>query len=259
MANKLQGDWIYLTNEQANKLFDFVSNSNLPIIGTSIKEPALSEVNVDMYEQGMNRSIIFHFKTFEGNEIRQEVHDDFFNDIDVDYGFITRVYGREGNQATPAYEIIRYVEKTDDGQSMICTKAYRYPSFGEWTKDFMLHSQLFTLFLYAGVQTVIHSYGDQLVTRKEYKKGIKSKVVHGEMYNAPGKVLVYQLPSVTDEMKSRIRKHIEVIVRHCEAWGVRGHYRHYKNGTVVYIKPYVKGINKSAYKGREYVLFKEEA
>ena len=29
--------------------------------------------------------------------------------------------------------------------------------------------------------------------------------------------------------------------RHCEAWGVRGHYRHYKNGKVIFIKPYVKG------------------
>jgi len=29
--------------------------------------------------------------------------------------------------------------------------------------------------------------------------------------------------------------------RHCEAWGVRGHYRHYKSGKVVYIQPYTKG------------------
>ena len=29
--------------------------------------------------------------------------------------------------------------------------------------------------------------------------------------------------------------------RHCEAWGVRGHYRHYKNGKVVFIHPYIKG------------------
>lgn len=32
--------------------------------------------------------------------------------------------------------------------------------------------------------------------------------------------------------------------RHCEAWGVRGHYRHYKNGKVVFIKPYTKGKGK---------------
>lgn len=29
--------------------------------------------------------------------------------------------------------------------------------------------------------------------------------------------------------------------RHCEAWGVRGHWRHYKSGKVVFIKPHTKG------------------
>lgn len=38
--------------------------------------------------------------------------------------------------------------------------------------------------------------------------------------------------------------------RYCEAWGVRGHYRHYKNGRTVYIKPYKKG--KGQMKNTEY-------
>lgn len=29
--------------------------------------------------------------------------------------------------------------------------------------------------------------------------------------------------------------------RHCEAWMVRGHYRHYKTGKVVYVRPHKKG------------------
>jgi len=29
--------------------------------------------------------------------------------------------------------------------------------------------------------------------------------------------------------------------RHCEAWGVRGHYRHYKSGKIVYVRPHTKG------------------
>ena len=32
--------------------------------------------------------------------------------------------------------------------------------------------------------------------------------------------------------------------RHCEAWQVRGHYRHCKNGKVVFVKPFVKGHGK---------------
>ena len=40
-------------------------------------------------------------------------------------------------------------------------------------------------------------------------------------------------------------------IRHCEAWMVRGHYRHYKSGKVVYISPYKKGngrVNDKTYK-----------
>lgn len=43
-------------------------------------------------------------------------------------------------------------------------------------------------------------------------------------------------------------------VRHCDAWGVHGHYRHYKSGRVAYIAPYVKGPDRSQYCGREYEL-----
>lgn len=40
----------------------------------------------------------------------------------------------------------------------------------------------------------------------------------------------------------------------CQAWGVRGHFRHYRNGTVIFIQPYVKGKNKEKYKGKVYEL-----
>lgn len=32
--------------------------------------------------------------------------------------------------------------------------------------------------------------------------------------------------------------------RYCESWGVRGHFRHYKSGKVIYISPYKKGFGK---------------
>lgn len=41
----------------------------------------------------------------------------------------------------------------------------------------------------------------------------------------------------------------------CPAWGVRGHYRHLKNGKVIFVRPFVKGkerANAGAYKEKEY-------
>lgn len=43
----------------------------------------------------------------------------------------------------------------------------------------------------------------------------------------------------------------------CLCWGVRGHFRYYKNGKVAWVKPYRKGKernNDATYAGKEYVL-----
>jgi hypothetical protein len=57
-----------------------------------------------------------------------------------------------------------------------------------------------------------------------------------------------------------LKKHDEtsdnaVKIWHCPAWEVRGHYRHYKNGKVTYVKPHVKGkLRDTLVVGREYDL-----
>ena len=54
--------------------------------------------------------------------------------------------------------------------------------------------------------------------------------------------------SSTVASKIRSRK----IVRVAECWSVRGHYRHYKSGKVVYIKPFEKGANKGKIVPKKY-------
>ena len=49
---------------------------------------------------------------------------------------------------------------------------------------------------------------------------------------------------------------------HCECWSVRGHFRHYKNGKVVWVKPHEKGAKRnSGFKTEDktYKLNKEES
>ena len=46
----------------------------------------------------------------------------------------------------------------------------------------------------------------------------------------------------------------------CEAWGVSGHWRHYSNGKIVWIKPYVKGRARkdpSKYSPKTYTILEE--
>ena len=80
--------------------------------------------------------------------------------------------------------------------------------------------------------------------------------------SAPKKIYVRmrKLPPLTDTEKwAELRPASSgsssgEFIRHCDAWGVHGHYRHYKSGSVVYIAPYVKGPDRSQYRGREYEL-----
>lgn len=47
------------------------------------------------------------------------------------------------------------------------------------------------------------------------------------------------------------RKKAEI---HCLAWGVRGHFRRYKSGKVIFIEAYVKGKEREKYSGKDYAL-----
>ena len=51
--------------------------------------------------------------------------------------------------------------------------------------------------------------------------------------------------------KSQARKKAEIT---CPAWGVRGHFRHLRNGKTVFVEAYIKGKEKDKYKGKEYAL-----
>lgn len=90
------------------------------------------------------------------------------------------------------------------------------------------------------------------------KKGGKTKK------SPPQKTRLYRLVHLTDEQTEELKKTIHdehekrKMERHCTAWGVRGHYRHYKSGKVAYIKPHVRGKEKSSYQGREYVLLPKD-
>ena len=73
------------------------------------------------------------------------------------------------------------------------------------------------------------------VTTRQYKPMKERK------YNPP-KNKVYKLIDVV----RKYEKHINKNKRHmnCDYWEVKGHFRHYKSGKVVWVKPHSKGKNK---------------
>ncbi len=112
------------------------------------------------------------------------------------------------------------------------------------------------LFAFCLVQFLMLHGAEKISFRKEYRKALKpartSQLI--APYTQPGKVRILDISVTESEVRDYVRRASAVHTWHCPAWGVRGHYRHYKNGKVSYVKPYVKGKNKSAYAGREYTL-----
>ncbi|MBQ9251592.1 MAG: hypothetical protein IJ188_03030 [Clostridia bacterium] len=83
---------------------------------------------------------------------------------------------------------------------------------------------------------------------KEKGRGAKQK--------APPKVRLFKSYTLKKNWVSRVnRKKAEIT---CPAWGVRGHYRHYRNGKTVFVQAYVKGRDRANYAGKEYELLPAE-
>ena len=69
--------------------------------------------------------------------------------------------------------------------------------------------------------------------------------------NKRNSVRLFKSYKLIKNWKSQARKKAEIT---CPAWGVRGHFRHLRNGKVIFVEAYVKGKEKDKYKGKEYNL-----
>lgn len=77
----------------------------------------------------------------------------------------------------------------------------------------------------------------EIVPNNEYKR-------KGKKTNKRRKVKTYRVITIDREQLMAIPSKIKRPIS-CESWGVIGHYRHYKNGKTVFIKPYKKGKKRS--------------
>ena len=112
------------------------------------------------------------------------------------------------------------------------------------TLDFLVYMFLFTNHFMLNYKDVALD-----VEEKECKGHSESKKHN---HNRRGAVRMFKQYTLKKGWKTQVnRKKAEI---HCLAWGVRGHFRHYKNGRVVFVNPYVKGKERDKYKGKDYII-----
>lgn len=98
-------------------------------------------------------------------------------------------------------------------------------------------------FMQYAVEKAMHrEYKEMPITNKKYKP------IEERKKNKPKQE--YKLFEVIRKYEKHINHNKHNIT--CERWDVKGHFRHYKNGKITYVKPYEKG--KGIKKEKEYKL-----
>jgi hypothetical protein len=122
------------------------------------------------------------------------------------------------------------------------TKEYLEPIFLEKNNTKEVHRNDLPLQEFFYLNKFIMDYRPVItIEDKEEHIQIQSKKKHKK--NKPTyRINLYKVIHLKKDWQTEIKKHIEYT---CPAWRVHGHYRTYKSGKQVYIKPYVKGKNRN--------------
>ena len=113
-----------------------------------------------------------------------------------------------------------------------------------------------TALMFDTLNTFMLHYGEIAFNVREIVCKKPSKKRAAPAANTGHKVRLIKSYTLKKNWKTKVeRKKAEI---RCLAWGVRGHFRHYKDGRVVFVHPYVKGKERDKYVGRDYVLLPKE-
>jgi len=248
---KFKGDRIEVSSSEAHRLVNMVGELNARKALDIIAHPSLTMFNLNIKSHAYPDEII-SCKIMSRAELPEGVSEgsDFENAV------YFRVHQIEGDTAYALFEAI--VGINSSGMIRESTRRFEY---GEYLSDECINTAVSRCFFgFIAIQNLLlhhrQCFRESIETTTKHMlckkgKGVKSK--------RPGKVKVYKLNNISDEIIEKAGCSSEKYTRYCDAWGVRGHYRHYASGKTAYVKPYVKGRCRDKYTGREYVLFKEAA
>lgn len=126
-----------------------------------------------------------------------------------------------------------YQNKYDGLQVYCSVNEERYTNIGHDLAQMVLRVIIYVL--NAPRNKVIKESNNKPKTNKN-KRNYNSRIQNKNVYLL-SEIVEYENNNLA--LKNKSTRKIS-----CDCWGVRGHYRHYKNGNVVFIKEYKKGKNR---------------
>lgn len=247
----LRGDWIEFTYVQFNEVCRVIEQIDYLEAIRYLREPAIRILNLQIMDNAKGE--IIHYEIIG----IQDVDANFTGGAVFTNGLKTSCFMVDGSSAYEVFQCIQWFNKNNE----VCGYTWQTEYGSELTRDYVEDSELHFLVAFLAIQHLMLHCKELLSYRVEeciiHRAGKRRRGKKRE-YRYPEKVRIYTISKAGPLEPKNGKKCKQAHIWHCDAWGVRGHYRYLKSGKVSYVKPYVKGREKDAYSGREYVLFKED-
>lgn len=126
-------------------------------------------------------------------------------------------------------------DNVSDGMNVYCNSTEKkYTDIGHDIAQLVLRTIVY----------IMNTPRDKIVKPKTTKKQIEEKkIVASDKENK-----IYLLDEIVEYVNVNGLKSNGAYTINCPCWSVRGHYRHYKNGKVIFVKNYEKGKEKGKVK-----------
>src|SRR5699024_5486143 len=187
----------------------------------------------------------------------QDVDANFTGGAVFENGLKTSCFMVDGSSAYEVFQCIQWFNENNE----VCGYTWQTEYGSELTRKYVEDSELHFLAAFLAIQHLMLHCKELLSYRVEeciiHLAGKRRRGKKRE-YRHPEKVRIYTISKAGPLEPKNAKKCKQAHIWHCDAWGVRWHYRYLQSGKGSYVKPYVKGRKKDAYSGREYVLFKED-
>ncbi len=238
-------DIIRLTENQANWLSDIGNDFGRDEFVELIEHPALPDVVLDI--NGNEGRLLCRIQITSASKLPKEALSGRIP-TSKNAMFLT-AYQIFSDKKIPIFSAFEWDTVND-----FCGALCAYGGIERFiSQDTLKEQEAFYTNVFLAIQHFMMQEHDLLESKHVYDKVYASKNLPlTAPYSKPGYVKVRCLAQDYKEKTDGITRNIKRTEWHCPAWGVRGHYRHYKSGKVVYVKSYIKGKEKSLYLGREY-------
>lgn len=223
-------DVINLTQNQLMKLGETLEDHH---IKHDFENISIRKFCLSLFQRGKKEDFFqYYFFTYTSGNLHVDVEEDHAEGkVYCDIACKLLEDGQLELELSDKTNGMEWLTKTDDSENV---------AYWQWLVDVFFSINSFMLHFGDVTMEVEEKIAKEPSEHKEHKKQDRKNTVR-----------IFKSYTLKKNWKSQARKKAEIT---CPAWGVRGHFRHLRNGKVIFVEPYIKGPEKSKYKGKEYAL-----